>query len=207
MYYVDSDLRSVGVGGGRPELVYKDISSAALSPDDRQMALIRHDSGTGYGSVWFASPPGTEPRPYLEAPFTDHRFNEGILRFSPQGDRVVAWVWRTGEPTEFWILPLKLGKPYQVLRRSTADCLFPAPFSVLPDGRHLVPEIQPRPDWTVHLFVADLEQDTMQPLTRTTLEEIQPAVSRDGSRIAFTVRDNNYDLVQVRSTARGWKIS
>ena len=183
---------SVGAAGGQPELLYKDVTSAALSRDGKVLALLRHGA-----SISLSSPPGSEPRPYREAPFTGHHFDSGILRFSPQGDRLVAWMWQEGKPTEFWILPLPRGKPFQVLRNSTADCLFPQPFSVLSDGRHIVLEMQPRPDWSQHLVVANLERDAVQPLTRTTHSENQPALSPAGDRIAFTVRDGNYDLVVV----------
>jgi Tol biopolymer transport system component len=177
--------------------VYKNIESATLSPNGNLMALLRLDPTSRVGSVWLSSPPGSEPRPYSEAPFIQRHFDTGVLRFSPQGDRVVAWIWSEGEPTEFWVLPLPRGKPFQVLRTSTADCLFPARFSVLPDGRHIVLEMQPRPDSRHHLFVADFERDEVQPLTQTTLSELQPAISPDGERIAFTVNHGNSDMVLV----------
>ena len=197
-YGAEFELHSVGAAGGQPELVYKNIESAALSRDGKVMALLRLDPTSQSLSVWLSSPPGSELRPYLEDPFTDRHFDFGVLRFSPQGDRVVAWVGSAGEPTEFWVLPLPSGRPYQVLRSAAADCLnSPLPFSVLPDGRHILLEMQPRPDWKHHLFVADLKRDVAHPLTRTTLAEEQPALSPDGERIAFTARDTDSEMVRV----------
>jgi Tol biopolymer transport system component/DNA-binding winged helix-turn-helix (wHTH) protein len=197
VYYIDTDLYSVGAAGGEPELAYRGVDSAAFSRDGKVMALLRRDAGPPGVSLWFASPPGKAPQPYVERPFANRHFGTGVVRFSPRGDKLIAWMWTEGEPTEFWVIPLPRGRPFRVLARSTADALFPTPFDVLVDGRHLVLEIQPRPDWTQHLFVADLERDALEPLTRTTVTETQPAVSPDGERIAFTARDANYDIVRV----------
>jgi Tol biopolymer transport system component len=177
--------------------VHANIESAALSRDGKLMAFLRLDPASRAISVWLSSPPGSEPRPYSEAPFTQRYFDTGVLRFSPQGDRLVALIYTAGEPTEFWVLPLPSGRAYQVLRSSTADCVGFFPFSVLPDGRHILLEMAPRPDWTRHLFVADLERDVARPLTQTTRAELQPAVSPDGKRIAFTAQDKGSEMVRV----------
>ena len=74
-------LYSVGAAGGQPELVHKSIESAALSRDGKLMAILRFDPTSRAVSVWLSSPPGSELRPYSEAPFTQRHFDTGSCGF------------------------------------------------------------------------------------------------------------------------------
>ena len=68
-----------------------------------------------------ASPTGSDARPYGQAPFDTRTFVDGALRFSPDGSKLLVWVWGWSDDTsttpspEFWALPWPTGQPYKVL--------------------------------------------------------------------------------------------
>jgi Tol biopolymer transport system component len=213
IYYISlagmaQSLWSVGAAGGAPELVVRNVSAAALTPDGRRLFMLREDQYQGdfFQSLWVSSPPAAEPQRYTEGPFKEKRFARGFLRASPDGAAVGLW----GAPTadeasheagyanpELWLLPARGGAPRQVLRElpSRPD---PSPFSFLPDSRHVVfaGEFRERTPGT-HLFVADTAGGAYWALTATAGSEEYPAVSPSGREIAFTDQKEDYDLVEI----------
>ncbi len=213
IYYISlagmaQSLWSVGAAGGAPELVLRNVSAAALTPDGQRLFLLREDQyqGNFFQSLWVSSPPGSEPQRYAEGSFKEKRFARGFLRASP--DSAVVGLW--GAPTadaaareagyanpELWLLSTRGGGPRQVLRElpNRPD---PSPFSFLPDSRHVVfaGEFRERTPGT-HLFVADTASGEHWALTATPGSEQYPAVSPSGQQIAFTDQREDYDLVEV----------
>jgi Tol biopolymer transport system component len=213
IYYISlagmaQSLWSVGAAGGAPDLVLRNASAAALTPDGQRLFLLREDQyqGNFFQSLWVSQPPGAEPQRYAEGPFKQKRFARGFLRASPDGTVVGLW----GAPTadeaaheagyanpELWLLPTRAGTPRQVLRElpSRPD---PSPFSFLPDSRHVVfaGEFRERTPGT-HLFVADTASGEYWALTATSSSEQYPAASPSGDQIAFTDQKEDYDLVEI----------
>jgi Tol biopolymer transport system component len=213
IYYIslagmEQSLWSVGAAGGAPDLVLRNVSAAALTPDGQRLFMLREDQyqGNFFQSLWVSSPPGSEPKRYVEGPFKEKRFARGFLRASPDGSVVGLW----GAPTadaaaheagyanpELWLVPARAGTPRQVLRElpNRPD---PSPFSFLPDSRHVVfaGEFRERTPGA-HLFVADTASGEYWALTATSSSEQYPAASASGREIAFTDQHEDYDLVEI----------
>jgi Tol biopolymer transport system component len=194
------DLWSVGVIGGIPNLLLENVRQATLSADGKALAFIRGPAGTGFGELWISSPPGAPPEQYSQPPFADRKYLfDSAVNFSPDGSSLGASLVSMAGNTEFWILPFPSGKPFQ------AHAHFqPVPamnwsnqFSWMPDGRHIVfaQHLQFFPE--AHLWLADIKAGTVRVLTSGIGAEQAPAVSGDGSRIAFVSYQGTYDLVEV----------
>jgi Tol biopolymer transport system component len=198
-------LWSIGAAGGPPDLLLRNVSAAALAPDGRTLVLLREETyqGNFLQALWVSTPPGAEPTRYGQGPLADKHFARGFLRFASDGT-LGLWAAATADLSlgeagyanpEFWVIPRE-GLPVQRLR-SLPALPDPAPFSWLPDSRHVVFAGEFR-DGTpgTHLWMADTRGAAYSPITTTSGAEQYPAVSRDG-RLAFTVQDEGYDLVEI----------
>src|SRR5207302_302264 len=112
IYYVSQrQLWSVGIAGGTPRSVADEVTSAAISPDGRTLALARGQAGDA--GVWIASPPGAPPRRYQSAPFPQHISLAISPQFSRDGSKlavVISQRTAASEP-ELWLLPMPSGSP------------------------------------------------------------------------------------------------
>lgn len=199
-------LWSIRVAGGPAEVVTPNVAAAAISRNG-VLALLRHDSyqGSFFLSLWTAPRPGDEPRRYSRGPFGEQRFAVGVLRFSPDGTTLAVWVTpHTGAlgsagpdriPTpEFWTIAWPDGEPQRRLSAVRGNA-HPYPFSWMPDQRHIVfggdfHRLTPGR----HLWIADIDGEDVMPLTVTSGNEYEAAVSPDGTVIAYTAQQENYDL-------------
>jgi len=213
IYYIslagmEQSLWSVGAAGGSPELVHRNVSAGAITPDGQRLFLLREDQyqGNFFQSLWVSSPPGAEPQRYAEGPFSEKRFARGFLRTAPDGSVVGLWAAPTADASsreagyanpELWLIPAASGAPREVLRNLAARP-DPSPFSFLPDSRHLVfaGEFRERTPGA-HLFVADTGSGEYWALTASSSAEQYPAVSPSGDRIAFTDQHEDYDIVEI----------
>jgi Tol biopolymer transport system component len=196
-------LYSISVAGGDPELVVEDVYRADVSPDGKTLAFFR-DRGVGQLALFLASPIDSEPKPYTQQPFArESGYVEANLHFSPDGTKLGTWVER-GEgnalQAEFWILPVGGGAPYLVATPSD-DVVGVAPkFDWLPDSRRIVSAL-PVPAPGTHIWLSDTESSARRVLTSTGGVESDPAVSREGGRLALTFQQLDFDIYQL-STER-----
>jgi eukaryotic-like serine/threonine-protein kinase len=210
LYYVSlagyrDGLWSISTVGGEPELVMEKVSHATLSPDGKTLAFFRGDERDFATSMtlWISSPPGAAPVQYARDPFgSSRRPLDVTLRFSHDGSKLGTWVAGNAvrkdsvDRPEFWVLPVPDGTPFRAPLPSAELPSLAAPFSWLPDNRHIVSAlVHPRPG--VHLWVIDTERDAPRVVTPTGTVENDPAVSPDGRRLAYTSQDANYDLYQL----------
>ena len=208
-------LWAISAVGGEPELVMENVTRAAISPDGRTLALIRSEDGDeGTFALWLSSPPGSPPTPYSRAPFEQLRFVDAVVRFSPDGSKIGLWGIQDqsradSKPsnerrrvyTQFFILPVGSGVPHVAPSVTLDSPTFAAPFSWLPDNRHIV-SVLPRPRPGTHLWVMDTEGSQPRLITAGKSFENDPAVSADGTRLATAFQEGNYDVYRLTIGSR-----
>jgi len=188
------ELWSVAAAGGAAEPFLPDVFRATLASDDRILAILRTD-----GSVWISSPPGSTPRPYEPAPFEARGFFDvPAIRSSPDGRKILLMINPTGRQQEYWLLPLPPGPSHRVLR--SVPNLQTAPFTWMPDSRHIVMALLTRPDVPRRLVMADTSGDAWWPITTGMTDEGWMAVSSDGLKLIYTAGSHDYDLVEAPVT-------
>ncbi len=192
-------LWQVSPAGGAPQVVVEGVGSSALSPDGKTLAMMRVESAIeNTMSFWVSSFPDGEPQRFTRGGWQDTTFGNAILRFSPNGSTLLAWVWPTpGTRPGFWEIPLSGGEPREVLHALSGPGRAPPVFSWLPDNRHVVVMRSDGPTPGAHLWLGDLRLDLLHPLTATAGNEMNPAVSPDGRSIAFDSTATDFDLVEV----------
>jgi eukaryotic-like serine/threonine-protein kinase len=201
LYYVSLardryGLWSTSTVGGDPELVMENVLRAAISPDGKILALMRASDNEygGANTLWLSSPPGNAPTRYTRGAFGDHRFFESRLSFSPDGSKIGLMTQNSAVP-EFWVIPLADENPRLVSSRPDLPN-FAAPFSWLPDSRHIVSAMPfPRPG--VHLWLSDTTSSDERLITASGGVENDPAVSPDGTHMATAFQQANYDVLQI----------
>jgi eukaryotic-like serine/threonine-protein kinase len=206
---------SVLAGGGTPQVIVRNASRGAISPDGRTIAFLREEAGSsivGSLALYLATPESTFPwsREAVEAaakrsPALDsHRFIEGVMAFSPDGTKLgLSAVGTIAMPPErrwwqLWVIPLPGGEPSRRLAWLTDDVL-PAvsSFAWLPDSRHIVLGLVPLTTFRSGLWMADLDGDRAWSITSTPGSEQYPSASRSGHEIVFTKDDSDYDVIEL----------
>jgi serine/threonine protein kinase len=198
IYYISRDtarteLWSVGAAGGEPELVVADAVAAAMSTDGRTLALLR----SGVPGLWISSISGTDIRRFADAPGSELG---GFIRFSPDGKKLACWVGNTYSEAQFRVFPYPGGGDAGRQAGRAWDRRFlhgARPFNWMPDSQHIVFEARQPTVASYHLWISDLDGNSIQPLTASTVDEAYPAVSPDGKRIAFMVVPPDWDLVEI----------
>ncbi|PWT82286.1 MAG: hypothetical protein C5B57_08915, partial [Blastocatellia bacterium] len=111
-------------------------------------------------------------------------------------------VWISEDPSEkrsaraqFWVLPMADAPPYAPAWPFDLPGFAPA-FSWFPDNRRVVSAL-PHPRPGVHLWVTDTARNTPRLIATTGGIENDPAVSPDGTRLALTLQQADYDLYQL----------
>jgi Tol biopolymer transport system component len=97
---------------------------------------------------------------------------------------------------EFWVLPTGDGVPRRADAMTEGAPNFAAPFSWLPDSRHVV-SASPEPKPGVHLWIRNTETSEASLLTSGGSIESDPAASPDGTRLAMTFQQANYDAYRL----------
>jgi Tol biopolymer transport system component len=204
IYYLsqarDQDaLFRVSPVGGEPQLMIEGASRYSVSPDAKTVAFFRTEKAGAYSTaLWIASPIDGTPQRYARGDFGSRTASSGLVRFSPDGTRLLVWFGPglSGEPT-FWLIPLPDGTPRQVLV-GIGDTGQTLPFFAwLPDNQHVIVTRSNGPTTGTHLWVADVETGVQQPLTVTPGNENAPSVSPDGRTVAFASEATDFDLVEA----------
>jgi serine/threonine protein kinase len=211
IYYTSSvtssrDLMVVGSGGGTPEVVLPNLGGhffsdgAAISRDGKTLAVFRLDPATGVYSIWTSSPPGAAPHKFQPSPFEQRVLGAPAkLRFSPDGKKLLfAFGDALHNRPEFWVIPWPEGSGAP--RKILGSIFESTPFvggEWMPDSRHVVLSLEPKLKTGSHVWIADTDTGELRALTGGQGIEVDPTVSPDGRRVAFSTFSDNFDLVEI----------
>ena len=200
-------LWTVGAAGGHPELVVNNVNHAAIDRAGRRLALLRTDTALNQ-RLWWAAPDGSQLAIEKRPPFDTADFGVGgELKFRPDGQSVLAWLFVAGTPTSattsvFYLVPSDAAQPVtRVLSQIAVTANLPS-FSWTPDGRHVVLGLTDAESGRRHLWTADTQSTWMRRLTSTHTNETWPAVSPDGRRIAYVSDEVDFDLVGITENGK-----
>jgi len=200
VYYLSDRLWSTGAAGGEPASVLENVQTAAISPG-KSFAFVR--GGGGNMSLWIMSASEREPVRYRQAPFPEMFARCWAIDFSRDGSKLALLMERataSAFTTELWIIPFPSGNPQRVFESqpfSSGSPQLPRRISWLPDNRHLVWDAPVPGVPGNHLYLVDIGDRTISPITSGTGNEWEPAVSPDGQKVAFSVGENDFDVVQI----------
>jgi Tol biopolymer transport system component/predicted Ser/Thr protein kinase len=192
-------LWSVSVAGGEPDLVMENVARATIAPDGRTLAVLRTDDESGLHTLWLWSP-GNDPTIYSTGDFQNHKFLDATIQFAPDARKIGLWGIENPQGNRasvtFWLVPLDGTRPHAAPAVADPSLMFAAPFSWLPDSRHIVSTL-PRPRPGAHLWILDTEGGAPRLVTAGESFETDPAASPDGSRLASAFQQGNYDLYRL----------
>ncbi|MCI0606232.1 hypothetical protein L0156_24865, partial [bacterium] len=189
-YLAEDNLWAVGATGGSPRLVIQDTFAATISPNGKTFAFLREEAN--HSSLWI-SMNGAPAKEYLQPPFSEKKFyTSEYIRFSPDGSKILVLLQGL---EKFWVIPFPEGKPYRALSNVITNNYFS--FNWMPDSRHIVFVAPVQGNTGAHLLIGDIETGTFYAITNGTTDEMEPAVSPDGTKIAFQQHEENWDLVEI----------
>jgi Tol biopolymer transport system component/tRNA A-37 threonylcarbamoyl transferase component Bud32 len=202
-------LWSISSAGGPARLVIENASRAALSSDGRTLVFLREGNSPEQSVFFFglalamATAEGENVRAFTEPPFKDRTFVDAALRFSPDGTKLMAWVWgwsddKSSTPrAQFWLVPWPTGRPTRVLPSLERVVTGGASFDWLADSRTIALALSEPGGTGSHLVLADTSTGNTTPLTTTVGSENRPAISPDGTRMSFTAEAIDFDLIEI----------
>jgi Tol biopolymer transport system component len=192
-------LWQVSPAGGAPQVVLENVAYSSIAADGRTLAFLREESAAhATMSLWTTTLPDGTPQPLARGALKAEIYSNGLLRFSPNGTKLLAWLWPTnGSRASFWEIPMPDGEPHEMLQLLSGPGRVPPLFTWLPDNRHVVVMRSDGPTPGTHLWLADTAANAVWPLTSTAGNEMKPAASPDGRTIAFDSNATDFDLVEV----------
>ena len=195
-------LWSVGIAGGRAELVLEDVNHAAIEPSGGRFALWRGDDSRSTQQLWWAGPNGRDPVREPRAPFADNGFGTGgQLRFRPDGQAVLVWAFGDARDRagvgKYLLVPTAADGAITEVLSGIARQANLQPVSWLPDNRHVVVGVADAVGGNRHLWIADTQSPATRQLTATHTNETWPTASPDGQRIAYASEEVDFDLVTI----------
>lgn len=201
IYYIsqgdsgEMDLWSVGATGGAPQLLRKNVNAASVGPNGA-LAYLATESG-GALSLWIAPDvQSSQAVRYQASGWPYKSFAEGYVEFAPDGKSIGLWLTSGTGSSELWKIPYPSGQPTRALTFENGAY----PFHWMPDGRRILFGGVLPGTIGADLHIANLQNGEILPITKTTQDAVQPAISPDSKHIAFTVGERDFDMLQLTAT-------
>ena len=192
-FTVEHSLWSVGAAGGQPEKLIEGISSAAISPDGKTIVFSRFAKGSE--SVWTATADGKDVKQALNLGGSEFDY-PGMIRFSPDGQTISI----TGYGSTGLVL---LRLPLEQDRTQIQAVDFHVPADTFIQGIGWMPDNRQVVVGTVSGFSSfrlargDTRTGALEPFPASEMLEAHPAVSPDGTKVAYSATNLNWDILQV----------
>jgi eukaryotic-like serine/threonine-protein kinase len=185
VYYISGNaLWAVGATGGEPVRLLSDVVQADVARDGKTFALLRPEA-SGFrvhvGPLDRLNPVGTVAQPW------------SYLRFAPDGRRLGAWMSLESGRSELRVI--EGGDVTRKLGSLSASPLA-REFSWL-DNRRVVFSDRTALSTGSHLWLGNLRNGRIAPMTSGTGSEFSPTASRDGRNVAFAAATLDYDIVEL----------
>jgi Tol biopolymer transport system component len=183
-----SGLFRVSAGGGPAAIVQTDALTATVSPDGKTLVFLARSADEKI-RVWSASPPEGERRLYEPVPLEAAGFaNFPILLFAPDGKEILS-ILTTRHENAYRLLPWPPAPGRRIFPKGEHSVGTPA-VAWMPDSRHLA--------FSAGLMgMADTASGRYWPIAIQSQHMGSPAVSPDGSRMAYVSSLSHGDVVAV----------
>jgi serine/threonine protein kinase/Tol biopolymer transport system component len=194
--HLDARLWSAGSSGGEPAPVFQEdfaVLASAVSPDGKRLAMIRvflTDDGARKARLFLSEPPGAAPVSFEAFPavslvqfhsmawFAD---SDRLLIFSPAvGNKVFL-----ASASQKTLRQVAEGVPYLLGLTWSRDPLF------------ALAAVRTPQQGAGGLYWLQTEAGALSPFRLSELRLSRPAVSPDGSRLAYTVAETDLDIVEI----------
>lgn len=186
IYYLSgSALWAVGVTGGDPELLLRDVAQAAVAKDGKTFALLRPESFSSGYRIFVGPLDRLTAVSGVIQPWS-------YLRFAPDGRRLGAWVSLSDGRSEFRVI--EDGKT-QVKLTSAPVTALACEFDWI-DNSRVVFSDRSGLSLHSHLYLGDLRLNRVEPLSAGTGSEFSP--SGFGRQVAFAAASLDYNIMEVR---------
>ena len=198
---------SVSPVGGEPEPFGMDIgakgatlvfSAPSVTRDGTALAGVFR-GGDGVVNIWTAASSHAALEPYKPSPFAARTFFTGInVKFSPDGRQLLLFQDIGVDGVQAWLMPYpgNAANPPRRILQGILRARRPPAFSWMPDSRHVVMSAA-FGGGVEQLYLADTVSGTLAVLFSGTRAQVAPAVSPDGSRLAFLESTTDYDVVSL----------
>jgi Tol biopolymer transport system component len=180
-YMIGDSVWAVPASGGAAQLIMEHAYAASIHPDGKTLAFARD------GKIWLSAARGGAAREFWPGPVGDPPFT--VLQFSPDGSKLAV-------KTEgaVWVLPYPSGKASKLYAAPAGEHVLGE--SWFPDGHSLV-VAEGRGGNTAALVRLDIRDGSRQTILSGGTNMGDPSVSRDGKRIAYSVGNLEWNVVEV----------
>jgi eukaryotic-like serine/threonine-protein kinase len=191
--HLDARLWSIARTGGDPSPVFKDdvqMLASALSGDGKRLALLQvihlPDKGGRY-ALFLSEPPGATPVQFEKFPLKS-LIQPTRLAWSQDSTTLLVF---TSSPPEVHVISASTGQvtTWPIERRTDLSASVDPRFAVV--AQPLRQAVRTGLQWL------DTDTGRLTPLLSSENTLSFPAVSPDGSRVAYVANETDYDLMEI----------
>jgi eukaryotic-like serine/threonine-protein kinase len=190
-------LCRIPAGGGESTMVQPNARTGSLSPDGKTLAMLVFPKDDFRLEMMTATPPDAPPRKYEPSPFpSSNHYNNPVVAFAPDGKSIFVGIAFDGKGETTWLLPWPAGQARPVLPQGLPFSGTPQT-SWEPDSRHLVFAVEVDASHHDQLYMADVRNGSYWPVFMEDRPASAPAVSPDGTRVAYRSNLSHADVIAV----------